>query len=119
MYFTHDQRLPLSLANTSCSDPRPVLPQVLRKSYGPECDIWSCGVILYILLSGVPPFWGQSEKEIFDAILKVSREGTVGLNVGPYQSSLVKKKALRQRLSQCGLNVRGRAMNAWVNHEFV
>ncbi|KAK8963606.1 Calcium-dependent protein kinase 30 [Platanthera guangdongensis] len=45
-------------------------PEVLKRNYGPEIDVWSAGVMLYILLCGVPPFWAESEQGVARAILK-------------------------------------------------
>lgn len=48
-----------------------VAPEVLRRSYGTEADMWSIGVIAYILLCGSRPFWARSESAIFRAVLKM------------------------------------------------
>ncbi|TQD90961.1 hypothetical protein C1H46_023482 [Malus baccata] len=74
-----------------------VAPEVLRRRYGKEIDIWSAGVILYILLSGVPPFWAETEKGIFDAIM----EGEIDFSSSPWPSiSNSAKDLVRRMLTQ-------------------
>ncbi|CAA0837406.1 CDPK-related kinase 1 [Striga hermonthica] len=47
-----------------------VAPEVLHRSYGTEADMWSIGVIAYILLCGSRPFWSRTESGIFRDVLK-------------------------------------------------
>ena len=45
-----------------------IAPEVLKKSYNEKCDVWSCGVIMYILLSARPPFGGQDDNDIMERV---------------------------------------------------
>jgi calcium-dependent protein kinase len=47
-----------------------VAPEVITKKYNEKCDIWSAGILLFILLTGSPPFVGDRDQEIFNNILK-------------------------------------------------
>ncbi|KAF2932330.1 hypothetical protein DAI22_05g279700 [Oryza sativa Japonica Group] len=71
-----------------------VAPEVLKRLYGAEADIWSAGVILYILLSGVPPFWAENEDGIFDAVL----QGHIDFSSEPWPSISSGAKDLVKRM---------------------
>jgi calcium-dependent protein kinase len=45
-----------------------IAPEVLNKKYDSKCDIWSIGVITYIVLSGIPPFNGPTDKDIMKKV---------------------------------------------------
>ncbi|CAI2384535.1 unnamed protein product [Moneuplotes crassus] len=51
--------------STKVGTPYYVAPEVLDKCYGKECDLWSLGVITYVLLSGCPPFQAKTLPELF------------------------------------------------------
>ena len=46
-----------------------IAPEVLKKKYNSKCDLWSCGVIMYILLTALPPFGGSNNQTIIRKIL--------------------------------------------------
>lgn len=80
LFSSHDKDAALKIADfgmaTNCEvemttrigTPLYIAPEVLTRSYTEKCDVWSCGVILYMLLSGLPPFVASSEVELYQKI---------------------------------------------------
>jgi calcium-dependent protein kinase len=69
-------------------------PEVLKNNYDFKCDIWSCGVTMYILLTGDIPFKGNNEEEIMKSILndRLDFENNIKLkNISDDAKDLIKK----------------------------
>lgn len=84
--------------STICGTPQYVAPEVIKGgqnpyTYGPECDIWSCGIILFILLGGYPPFYDESEPRLFAKIRKGKFDfnDSAWTHVGDSAKDLIKK----------------------------
>ncbi|MCQ2821070.1 MAG: protein kinase [archaeon] len=46
-------------------------PEVISGKYNEKCDVWSCGIILYIMLTGVPPFYSKNDDDLKQKILSM------------------------------------------------
>ena len=88
-----------------------IAPEVLKKHYNQKCDIWSCGVILYILLSGKPPFEGEDDNEIMANVTI----GQYDLNCAPFNRISKSAKDLIKKLLVMDINKRISAHDA-LNH---
>jgi len=80
--------------STACGTPYYVAPEVLgSRGYGQECDIWSLGVIMYILLSGEFPFKGNNVLQVFNSIQidNLDLEGKKWQKISPEAKKLLKR----------------------------
>jgi len=94
---------------TSCGSPGYVAPEILTaESYDKSVDMWSVGVIIYILLSGYPPFYADSAPALFKKIMEVKYDfdDSVWDDISDsaknlIQNLLVKDPAKRFTAKQC------------------
>lgn len=68
-----------------------IAPEVVEKSYTEKCDLWSAGILLYIMLVGFPPFQGNSAKQIYQAIKtnQVDLHGKIWSKISNHAKDLV------------------------------
>eukprot|EP00956_Cyclotella_meneghiniana_P016778 scaffold26777_cov50-Cyclotella_meneghiniana.AAC.2 len=92
--------------STICGTPGYVAPEVLcKKKYGTQCDMWSMGVIVYILLGGYPPFYAETEKELF----RLTRMGNYEFHEESWDHISIGAKDLISILLQTNPKVRATA----------
>lgn len=85
-----------------------IAPEVIEGEYNEKCDIWSCGVILFILLSGRPPFYGNSDSEI---MMKVNK-GNYSFKSSEWDSISTEAKIFITRMLEPNINQRLSASEA-------
>ena len=84
-----------------------------KKGYTEKCDIWSCGIIMYILLSGRPPFNGDSDEDILKKIMR----NNIDLEKYPWSVISLEAKDLLKKLLEFDPKKRITAEEA-LNHEW-
>ena len=78
-----------------------IAPEVLEGHYNEKCDIWSAGIILYILFTGKPPFYGKIEEVIFKI-----QEGKLDLPIEKIENISEKDKKFLKKMLEKDFNKR-------------
>jgi len=87
-FFKENEILTLKVGS-----PYYIAPEVLNKSYNEKCDIWSAGVVLYVMLTGNFPFVGKTSQKLFESIKtgKYKNTGKEWEAISPKAKDLIKK----------------------------
>ena len=85
-----------------------IAPEVLKGNYTEKCDMWSIGVIIFIMLSGFPPFNGKSDDEIIGKV----RRGQWNFNNEIWATISAEAKDLIKNLLTIDINARLTAIQA-------
>jgi calcium-dependent protein kinase len=105
---------PGEILSSMLGTPYYIAPEVLANSYGEKCDVWSCGVILYILLGGTPPFNGKTDAEIIARV----RTGTFEFSGKAWQLVSSQAKDLISKMLVVNPDARISAIEA-ANHPWI
>lgn len=103
-----------STHKTKAGTPYYVAPQVLAGKYSQECDVWSCGVIMYVMLCGYPPFYGDTDA---DVLAKV-RVGTFAFTNSDWKNITEDSKDLIRKMLKYNPTERYKAKDC-LNHIWI
>ena len=69
-----------------------ISPEIIKGNYDEKCDIWACGVILFIMLGGYPPFNGPSDKDVYNLITQIKYDVSqpIWKNISKFAKDLIK-----------------------------
>lgn len=108
------QFAPDQVLTTKAGTPYYVAPQVLAGKYDQLSDLWSCGVIMYVLLCGYPPFFGETDAEVLSKV----RLGNFSFNAADWKNVSEDAKNLIRMLLK--MNPRDRyTAEQTLNHDWI
>merc|ERR1719327_2474107 len=105
---------PDQVLTTKAGTPYYVAPQVLAGKYDHLSDLWSCGVIMYVLLCGYPPFFGETDAEVLSKV----RLGNFSFNATDWKNISEDAKNLIRMLLKMNPRDRYTAEQA-LNHDWI